>query len=77
MFYIPNHCIFCFDWRGAGGLYFLEGQKVGDGRRDFEKEKGLWGGVEGNLDPVTTQSSDSTVRWESPPFRGTDSHCSQ
>lgn len=39
------------------------------GGRPAEKEgKGLWYGVEGNLDPVTMQSSDSNVRWESPPF---------
>lgn len=42
-----------------------------DERRAFgESAEGTdSGAVEGNLDPVTMQSSDSTVRWETPPFR--------
>ncbi|MEJ1270117.1 hypothetical protein NN561_000938 [Cricetulus griseus] len=34
-----------------------------------KEEKGRWDGVEGNRDPVTMQSSDSALRWETPPFR--------
>lgn len=72
LFYIPNGYILCFglgDVGRLGKLCFLERQKGGR-REEGSQRRSRNPGAElrGNLDPVTTQSSDSARRWESPPF---------